>query len=125
MKIPITFQTHTTTQILKSTLCYKILNLSLNTQSLPAKFTEITLFIDELRTHNCYLDVINLQETWITDNTYYADIHISGYKMYVQPATCFTHSGQITYIKTSLQSTKLTDFTHQNSQTRDGMCIEI
>ena len=32
--------------------------LSLNTQSLPAKFTDITLFIDELRTHNCYVDVI-------------------------------------------------------------------
>ena len=36
--------------------------LSLNTQSLPAKFTDITLFIDELRTHNCYVDIINFQE---------------------------------------------------------------
>ena len=99
--------------------------LSLNTQSLSAKFTDITLFIDELRTHNCYVDVINFQETWITDNTYYADIHVSGYTMYVQSATCSTHSGLITYIKTSLQSTKLIDFTHQNSQTWEGIFIEI
>ena len=45
--------------------------------------------------------------------------------MYVQPATCSTHSGLITYIKTSLQSTKLIDFTHQNLQTWEGMIIEI
>ena len=76
--------------------------LSLNTQLLPAKFTDITLFIDELRTHNCYVDVINFQETWITNNTNYADFNIYGYTMYVQPSTCSTHSGLITYIKTSL-----------------------
>ena len=71
------------------------------------------------------MDVINFQETWITDNTYFADFNISGYTMYRQPATCSTHSGLITYIKTSLQSTKLIDFTHQNSQTWEGMFIEI
>ena len=71
------------------------------------------------------MDVINFQETWITDKTYFADFNISGYTVYVQPATCSTHSGLITYIKTSLQSTKLIDFTHQNSQTWEGMFIEI
>ena len=55
--------------------------LSLNTQSLHTKVTDITLFIDELRTHNCYMDVINLQYTWITDNTSYSDFNISGYTM--------------------------------------------
>ena len=99
--------------------------LSFNTQSLTAKVTDIILFIDELRTHNCYVDVINFQETWVTDNTYFADFNISGYTMYVQPATCSTHSGLITYIKTYLQSIKLIDFTHQNSQTWEGMFIEI
>ena len=81
MKFHITFETHTITQILKATLCYKILFtvLSLNTQSLPAKFTDITLFIDELRTHNCYVDVINFQETWTTENIYYADFNSSDY----------------------------------------------
>ena len=81
--------------------------LSFNTQSLTAKVTDIILFIDELRTHNCYVDVINFQETWVTDNTYFADFNISGYTVYVQPATCSTHSGLITYIKTYLQSIKL------------------
>ena len=51
--------------------------------------------------------------------------NFSGYKMYVQPATCSTHSGLITYIKTYLQSTTLTEFTHQNSQTWKIMFIEI
>ena len=45
--------------------------------------------------------------------------------MYVQPATCSTHIGLITYIKTCLQFTKLIDFTHQNSQTWEGILIEI
>ena len=38
---------------------------SLNSQSLMAKFTDITLFIDDLLKHNCYIDVIHLQETYI------------------------------------------------------------
>ena len=109
--------------MIQNTLTFTV--LSLNTQSLPAKYTDITLFIDKLRTHNCYVDVINFQDTWITNNTYFADFNISGYTMYVQPATCSAHSGLITYIKTSLQSTKLIDFTHQNLQTWEGMFIEI
>ena len=99
--------------------------LSLNTQSLPAKFTDITLFIDELRTHNCYVDVITFKKLGLQIILILLTSISSGYTMYVQPATCSTHSGLITYIKTSLQSTKLIDFTHQNSQTWEGMFIEI
>ena len=32
------------------------------TQFLPTKFSDITLFIDELRTHNCHVHVINYKK---------------------------------------------------------------
>ena len=64
-------------------------------QSLPANFTDITLFIYDFLKHNCYVDALNLQETWITNHTYYANFDIPGYKIYVQPVICSMHSGLI------------------------------
>ena len=75
--------------------------LSLNTQLLPAKFTDITLFIDELRTHNCYVDVINFKETWITDNTY------SNMRTSISLATQCTYKRLLVY-------SQRTDYFHQN-----------
>ena len=81
--------------------------MSLNCQSVASKFDEVKIFIDEMMTHNCYIDVINLQETWLGDSSYYADFTIPGYDLYMQPHTCTPHGGLITYIKSSLKVTQL------------------
>ena len=55
--------------------------MSLNCESVAAKFDELNFFIDEMVTHNCYVDVINLQETWLGDSSYYIDFTIPGYDL--------------------------------------------
>ena len=77
-----------------------------------------------LLTHNCHIDVINLQETWQSNDTYYNDITLPGYDMYFQPAICSTHGGLITYIKSSLNFTlHLTVYEHSTAW--EAMFIEI
>ena len=98
--------------------------LSVNTQSLPAKFTDITLFVDGFLKHNCYVDVIHLQDSWITNHTC-ANFDIPDIKIYIQPAICSTHSGLITYVKTSFLSTKLNNITNQNTIPWKSLFIEI
>ena len=98
--------------------------ISLNCQSIAAKFDELKYFIEDLMTHNCYIDVINLQETWQGSDTYYNDFTLHGYDLYFQPAICSTHGGLITYVKTSLTST-LHPTIYEHSTSWEGMFIEI
>ena len=47
-----------------------------------------------MMTHNCFVDVINLQETRLGDSSYYTDFTIPGYDLYVmQPLTCTPNGG--------------------------------
>ena len=98
--------------------------ISLNCQSIASKFDELQYFIDDLTNHNCYIDVINLQETWQGNDTYYNDFTLPGYNMYFQPAICSTHGGLITYVKTSLKST-LHSTIYEHSTAWEAMFIEI
>ena len=47
--------------------------ISLNCQSIASKFDKFQYFMNYLLTHNCHIDVINLQETWQSNDTYYND----------------------------------------------------
>ena len=62
--------------------------ISLNCQSIASKFDEFQYFMNYLITHNCHMDVINLQETWQSNDAYFNDFTLSGYNMYFQPAIC-------------------------------------
>ena len=81
--------------------------MSLNCQSVAAKFDELKNFIDEMMTHKCYVDVINLQETWLGDSTYYTILQYQDMIYTMQPHTCTPYGGLITYIKSSLKVTQL------------------
>ena len=81
--------------------------MSLNCQSVASKFDELKFFIDEMMTHNCYVDVINLQESWPGGSSYYTDFTIPGYDLYMQPYTCTPYGGLITCIKFPLKVTQL------------------
>ena len=98
--------------------------ISLNCQSIASKFDDLKYFIEDLMTHNCYIDVINLQETWQGGDSYYHDFTLPGYYMYFQPAICSTHGGLITYVKTSLKST-LHSTIYEHSTAWEAMFIEI
>ena len=91
---------------------------------IATKFDEFQCFINYLLTHNCHIDVINLQETWQCNNTYYNDLTLPGYNIkYFQPVICTTHGGLITYIKSSPNST-LHSTIYKHSTAWEAMFIE-
>ena len=81
--------------------------MSLNCRSISAKFDEFKLFVDDLMNHNCNVDIINLQESWLSDSAYYNDFIIPGYDLHMQPYIYTLHGGLITYIKSTPKMTIL------------------
>ena len=110
------------TELLQKKTTFSV--ISLNCQSIASKFDEFQYFNDYLLSHNCHIDVINLQETWQSNDTYYNDFTVPGYNMYFQHAICTTHGGLITYIKSSLNST-LHSNVYEHSTALEAKFIEI
>ena len=70
--------------------------LSLNCQSLNAKFNELQIFIEEM-CHNQF-GVICLQESWLDDNFEYSMFNLRNYSMIKQGKLCSEHGGLIIYV---------------------------
>jgi exonuclease III len=73
--------------------------LSVNIQSIRAKFDALSVFIQSLANIDFYFSVICIQESWISSE-FSCDVvyEIPGYKSFTLPSTCSTHSGLITYV---------------------------
>ena len=59
----------------------KIIILNTNIESLDAKLESLSTYINLLRTHNCFIDIICLQETGHDDSTAIELQHIEGYDL--------------------------------------------
>ena len=68
-----------------STNSNKITVLSLNCQSIFAKFEEINIYVNSLRQKGIFFNVICLQETWIAENMDISLLNIDGYKLKTEP----------------------------------------
>lgn len=76
--------------------------LSVNIQSIRAKFDSLSVFLRSLAEHDFYFSVICIQESWVS-STFSSDniFDIDGYNTFMLPSTCSTHSGLITYVHDS------------------------
>ena len=82
--------------------CFYI--LSINIQSIGAKFNNLLAFLSILKEKGILIDIINLQETWLSqkwldepDNIHlYA---IPGYKLLSKGKVCCAHGGLFTYVR--------------------------
>ena len=72
--------------------------LSLNCQSLHAKFEYIKLLLDKFSCNNCPLQVICLQETWFTANTDLSPYIIPGYHIISTRRYASNHGGLVIYL---------------------------
>ena len=72
--------------------------LSLNCQSLHAKFDYIKLLIDKCVHNNCPLQVVCLQETWISSGTDLSPYIIPGYHLISTPHYTSSHGGLVIYL---------------------------
>ena len=117
---------HTKTEFMDELRKYQnaISVLSLNIQSLNAKYNELCIFVDELYTKlNCAPSVICLQETWLgpeSDATIYS---LKNYNMITQDSICSKHSGIAIYVHQDFTVSKL-DYYKENN-VWEGLFIEI
>ena len=72
--------------------------LSINIQSINAKFDDLSSLIAVLADKNFYFSAICIQETWLTQNSDTSHFILPGYKLISRGKTCTGHGGLITYI---------------------------
>ena len=81
----------------------KFTTLSLNIESINAKFNQLTGFLENLEENKCIIDAIFLQETWLTDQQCESRVienyHIPGYHTIALGQKCGRKGGLITYLK--------------------------
>ena len=78
--------------------------LSINIQSINAKFDAFSGFLQILKEKNIIFDVILLQEIWISDDLlsqkeYSAMFNLPGYNLISQGKICCGHGGLFTYVR--------------------------
>ena len=73
--------------------------LSMNCQSLNAKFNEILVYLQFLHNEGFDFDVICLQETWLEDKIQGGFYDLPGYNAIHQGKTCSAHGGLSIYLK--------------------------
>ena len=97
--------------------------ISLNCESLNAKFDELKIFLYNLDTHGCLPSAICLQETWLTNDSDLSLLQLNNYTLVSQGKICSARGGLAIYIK-SCYSYKFLDV-YQHSETYEGQFIEV
>ena len=98
--------------------------LSLNCQSLFAKYDQLCVYIQSLQELDCHFDVICLQETWLDDSCDINALNIEGYEMINKYKTCSSHGGLAIFLKNGIQyRTLLSDV--NNFSNWEHLFIEI
>jgi hypothetical protein len=95
--------------------------LSLNCQSLFAKFDILKCYVENYLENNCFISAICLQETWLKDESDLSTLQINGYNLISRGKSCSAHGGVAFYLHNSFQFTII----DTNFETFDSVCIEV
>jgi hypothetical protein len=99
--------------------------LSLNCQSLHAKFGILKTYIENFNDNNsnCQISAICLQETWLTAGSDLSLLQINGYNMISVGKSCSAHSGLAIYLKEHFDY-RVVEY-DLNTDIWDGQFLEI
>lgn len=97
--------------------------LSLNVQSLNAKFANLLLFLEHLRSHGFEFSCICLQETWLHNDSNLSLLQIKDYVCISQGNFCSSHGGLLIYLNAKFKHKVLNLYT--GSDIWEGQFIEI
>ena len=97
--------------------------LSLNTQSLNAKFTQIKLFLENLSASCINFSVLCFQETWLHDDSDTSLLQLDNYTMVHKGKACSAHGGVAIYIHNDFSFREIS--LNVQPLTFDGIFIEI
>ena len=78
--------------------------LSLNTQSINAKFDAFVAFLEIAKQQNVHFHAICLQETWLSENSDLSLLQLNGFTCFSQGKQCSSHGGLTTYIDTNINA---------------------
>ena len=83
--------------------------MSLNIQSLHAKFDQFNSIITNLKLKDLYFDCICLQETWLSHNDNYSSYQMEGYTLVKKDLeeNCSKHGGLLIYVKNHYEISKI------------------
>ena len=101
----------------------KLSILSLNIQSLNAKFDNLNLILRELQNKELEFSFICLQETWLTKDSDTSIFEIENYNSFHQGSSCSKHGGLVIYAHNSFTSIKFNPL--NTFSTWEGMFLEI
>ena len=97
--------------------------LSLNVQSLNAKFDQMQILLSQLKSNRVQFNAICLQETWLTENSDLTSFQIPGYTLISQGAICSSHEGLAIYVQEHYKYKLLSCYQHTTIW--EGLLIEI
>ena len=107
--------------------CQKFNTISLNIESLNAKFTQLNVFLESLYKHKCQIDAILLQETWLTgkqcDENALKIYDIPGYHAVSLGRKCGRKGGLMIYLRECFSYT-LRDL-YTTSKHWEGLFIDV
>ena len=94
--------------------------LSLNVQSLNAKFSSLETLLPIFDEQNIQFDALCLQESWLSDSD---NTDISGYHMINQGYRVSLHGGLVIYLKNNDSFAVRT--LYESSDLWEGQCIDV
>ena len=97
--------------------------LSLNCQSLQAKFESLKCYIKYLKDNLCVISAICLQETWLASDSDLSLLQLEDYNLISKGKSCSTHGGVAIYLHTSFKFEILGH--HTETVSCDAQFLEI
>ena len=97
--------------------------LSLNAQSIYAKFSGIETLLHNLHDKNAEPDIICIQESWLHDQSDLSLIQLDDYNCISQGHRCTRHGGLITYVKKKYAYKKIEY--GRESNVWEGLFVEV
>ena len=97
--------------------------LSLNAQSLFAKFEGLVAMLELFASQDIHFPIICIQETWINDESKLPHVSLEGYSCCCVKPNASSHGGLITYVDNSFEVTGIKKI--DNSAVWEGLFIEL
>ena len=97
--------------------------LSINAQSINAKYDSLVTYIEIARQQGVRFHVICIQESWLSDSSDLSVFQITGYNCFSKGHRCTSHGGLMMYIDEDIDASMID--TDINSQIWEGMFIVV
>ena len=100
---------------------HEFTRLSLNVQSMRAKFDQLSVVLSTLYNEGLSFSLICFQELWLNENDDTAQFLLPGYSLVHQGKSCSEHGGLSTYIRDIY---KISD-KYNNASSWEGVFVDV